>query len=562
VTADARAALPAAGSGPTLRSRLIGLGSVFGKTLRDSRRAIALVGLLSGFLMLVSGAGLAAQFGSAASRLELVAQAQLLPVALRGLLGEPIAVETLGGFLSWRIGNTLPAMLGIWSVLALSGTLAGDATRGSLDILVAAPVSRRRIAAQKLLAHVTGIAVAMSFAALITAVTGAAFGTLPGDAIPLGAAAGHFLLTGLLVLFAGAVAFALGPVVGRGRALGLGLVVLFATYLVPAYASVSPVIEVLEPLSPFSWTAGHRPLAGRSDWLPVGALGAVTAGLATLGLFTFERRDLGRAASLGWLRLPSLPAGTRNPFVRQLADRLGAAIGWGLGIGLYGATIAASAAAFSAGMAQLPQIRAMVERIYPGVDITAPSGVLQLAFFPFGSLLAGLGAATFVGGWAGDESNRRLDLVLSTPTGRVPWALASALGVLAAVLAMVALGGAVIGIAVASQGGDAATPLIGLGVLALYGAAVAGVGLAVGGLLRADLAAPVAGGIVIGSYLLELVGTILRAPDWLLQVSLNHHFGQPMAGRFDAGGLALFAVLAVGGVAVGLLGLRRRDLRG
>jgi len=96
--------------------------------------------------------------------------------------------------------------------------------------------------------------------------------------------------------------------------------------------------------------------------------------------------------------------------------------------------------------------------------------------------------------WAGDESNRRLDLVLSTPTARVRWAVASALGVLAAVLVVVVGSAALIGLAVAGQGGAPATPVIGLGVLALYGAAVAGAGLTVGGLIRPDLAAPVAGG--------------------------------------------------------------------
>ena len=42
---------------------------------------------------------------------QFIAGLTALPLALRGLLGEPINVETLGGFLSWRIGNTLAAML-------------------------------------------------------------------------------------------------------------------------------------------------------------------------------------------------------------------------------------------------------------------------------------------------------------------------------------------------------------------------------------------------------------------------------------------------------------------
>lgn len=562
MAADAAARPTPVAYEPTLRARAVGLGTVFGKTLRDSRRAVAIVGLVTGLLLVLSAAGLAAQFATAASRAQLVAQAELLPVALRGLLGEPIAVDRLGGFLSWRVGNSLPPMLGIWSVLALSGTLGGEAGRGSLDLLVATPVSRRRIASEKLLAHVAGVGAAMLAAAILTWLGGLAFSRLPGDEIGLGAALAHFSLTGLLMLLAGSVAFAVAPVVGRGRAAAAGFVVLFAGYLIPSYAELSSAIAAVEPLSPFSWTAGHRPLGGRYDWPPLGALALLIVLLGGAGVLAFERRDLGQAAALRWLRLPSPPPGTANPFARQLFDRLGPAVAWGAGIGLYGALIAASAEGLSESLGQLPGIRQMIERVYPGVDITAPSGVLQLAFFGFASLLGGLGAASLVGGWSGDEVRRRLDLVLSAPVARRRWALATGLALLVAVAVLAATVAALIALAVASAGGDAVTPAAGLAMLALYGAAIVGIGFAVGGLVRADLAGLVAGAVVIGSYLLELIGNVLRLPDWVLALSLNHHLGQPLVGRFDETGVALYAALAVGGLALGTWGLGRRDLRG
>jgi ABC-2 type transport system permease protein len=535
---------------------------VFGKTLRDSRRALLIVGLLAGLLMFASAAALATQFATQQSRLELVAQAELLPVVMRGLLGEPIRVDTLGGFLSWRVGNTLPAMLGIWSVLALSSTLAGEGARGSLDLLVSTPVARRRIALQKAAAHVVAVTAAMVLAAIVTWLGGVAFATLPTDEIPLSAALGHFALAGLLMLVAGSAAFAVAPVVGRTRAAALGFVVLFGGYLVPSYAAISPVLDALSVLSPFSWTEGHRPLAGREAWAPLAALAALTAAFIAIGVVAFDRRDLGRPAALGWLRLPSLPAGTGHPFTRQLADRAGAAIGWGLGIGVYGAMIAASAEAFAEGLGQIPRVAEMVALLYPELNLREPSSILQLAFFPFASLLAGLAAATFVGGWSGDERDRRLDLVLSTPVPRRRWMLSTGIAVLVAIVLVMAVGAALIGPAIAAQGHDAATPLIGMSVLVLYAAAAAGIGFAVAGVVRADLAAPAAGGAVVVSYLLELIGTILQLPDEILQLSLNHHVGQPMTGRFDEGGVILFSALAVGGLLVGTLGFARRDLRG
>ena len=71
-----------------------------------------------------------------------------------------------------------------------------------------------------------------------------------------------------------------------------------------------PIIEALKPLSFFVWTAGHRPMAGVTDWPAVAALGAVDVVLIAIGVIAFTRRDLGSSANVGWLRAPSLPAGT------------------------------------------------------------------------------------------------------------------------------------------------------------------------------------------------------------------------------------------------------------
>ena len=113
-------------------SRVMGLRSIYAKTVRDSRRAALLVGGLGGlFQMLATAAPYGLEFGTMALRQQFISSMTALPLALRGLLGEPINIETLGGFISWRISNALPVILGLWSVIALSGTLAGEAAKGT-----------------------------------------------------------------------------------------------------------------------------------------------------------------------------------------------------------------------------------------------------------------------------------------------------------------------------------------------------------------------------------------------------------------------------------------------
>jgi ABC-2 type transport system permease protein len=559
MTAEGRAAIRtpiAAGLG----GRLLGLGSVFGKTVRDGRLAAVLLGLGGGLLMMTGGAALVAEWPDAASRLALVASLDLLPPVVRALLGDPIGLDRLGGFLSWRFGTVAPVLLGIWSVTALSGTIAGEVRKGSLDLVVTTPVSRRSIAAQKVLGHVALVGVVVLIAAVLTSVTGLLFGSVPGDEIPLAASLGAWLLIGLLALAPGAVAFIAAPVLGRMRGAALGAAVLFGGFLINAYSGLAPSLATLEPLSWYAWTAGHRPLAGVSDWLPVAALAGIVGALFVAGVVSFERRDVGATVGGGRFALPGLPAGVGGPFRRQLADRVADAVGWGIGIGVYGMFIASSADEFVAILDQMPGITEMMARFYPGIDLRQPSALLELAFVSFGSLIIGLAAAGFVSGVASDETGRRLDFVLSTPTARVRWMLANGAAALVAVAIAVLVAGALIAAVVGGDGGDVIGPFVGSAVLALYGGAFVGIGVAVAGLGRPRFAALVTAIVSIASYLLGSLGTALNLPEWLIDLSLSEHLGRPMSGAFDPVGLAIMALLAVGGVVVGAWGFARRDL--
>ena len=195
-----------------LRSRVYGLGSVYGKTLRDSRLAfIVMTGLIAG-LMLAVGSAWGTAYGSAEARAEIARLVTDLPAMIAGIAGPVVKPDTMGGFLTYKYGPFFAFLAGLWSILALSGTLAGEARRGSLDIVAVAPLGKRRIALEKLAAHVTAMAVSMLFLVIATLVASAVFGVPElGDAIPVSAAVGFALWVGLMGLVSGGVAFALAP---------------------------------------------------------------------------------------------------------------------------------------------------------------------------------------------------------------------------------------------------------------------------------------------------------------------------------------------------------------
>ena len=542
-------------------SRVMGLTSVYAKTVRDSRRAALIAGFVAGLLMLVTAAAYATEFATPEARANLVAQMTSLPAVFQGLLGTPIALETLGGYVSWRVGNILVVMLGLWSVIALSGTLAGESVRGSLDLVASAPISRRALATQKLLGHVTALTVAMLIAATMTWLGGVAFASLPGDEISFASALGWAMLTGLLMLACGAVAFASAPYLGRTRAMVLGLLVLFGGYVLDSYATLSDLIGALAPLSPFHWTAGHRPLAGVTDWPMVALLAIVTVVLLVIGVLAFDRRDLGQTSgALSRVRLPGLPAGTRGPIGRQLWDRAGLAISFGFGLGLYGAAIASSAAQFAEVIDQIPEVRDYLQTIFPNIDLHQPSALLQLAFYSFGTLLIGLAGAAILAGWASDETEGRLDTVLSAPISRVSWFVRSGLGVYGAVAIGTAVVAILLALSVSAVGGAIGDIVAGTAILGLAAMAFTGVGLAAGGLRRLSIAAPVTAVVVLATFLLDLIGTALHFPDAILQLSLTKHLGQPLVGDYDAVGIVAAIIIAIGGLAIGAWGLQRRDI--
>ena len=137
----------------------------------------------------------------------------------------------------------------------------------------------------------------------------------------------------------------------------------------------------------------------------------------------------------------------------------------------------------------------MAETMLPGMDWTTPVGFLELLFVDFGLVLVGLAAATLVWGRMGDESEGRFELLLTTPLTRVRWAVVSGIGAWLGVALITAFIAAALAIGVSAAGGEVATPLVGTLVLALYGAALVGIGIGVGGLIGPTLAAPAVMGV-------------------------------------------------------------------
>ena len=542
------------------RHRIYGFGSIYGKSIRDSRLAFIIAAGMLGGLALFMGAAIGTVFPTPEVRTDLNKLVGSMPAAMVNLFGNATLMGdklgTLGGYMTWKYGAVFAIGTALWSIMALSGTLAGEAGRGSLDLVASAPFGKRRIALEKLAAHLTMLWLAMAVLAVMTTFSSNTFGDAAlGDPIPLGSAIAFALWVGLIALLFGGLALALGPVLGRAGSAAVSALVMVLLWFMSGLDIGGPLVQ----LSPFHWTVDHIPLVGLFNWGGLALVGAVAIVFLVIGVELFNRRDLGVTAGLSLPQLPKDVLGVRGPVSRAFGEQLPRSLAWGLGMALWVAVLSSLVGSFSTQIGGDSSLTQIFGQLFPGFDFSTAGGWLQLYVELF-FIAAGFAAATFVSKWASDETESRLELILATPMTRTRWVVAGGTAALLAVVVVTVLLSLATGLGAAAGGSTAGDGMIGVASLGLYAAAIVGIGIAVGGLWRTSLAAEVAALVVVATFLLDLLAPPLNLPDWMHQLALTAHFGEPMIGRWDPVGIVLCVGIAVGGIALGAFGVRRRDI--
>jgi len=543
-----------------LRRKLYGFGSIYGKTIRDSRLAFIIAAGLLGGMALVMGVAVANIFPTPAARLEVDQLFGSVPKSMMRLFGNVDVigsrVGTLGGYVTFKYSAIFALGTAIWSILALSGTLAGEARRGSLDFVAAAPFGKRRIALEKLAAHLTLLWLAMAVLAFMVTFSSNVFGdTALGDPIPLLSSVGFALWIGFLAMFFGGVAFALSPLLGRAGSAGVAGLAMAALWITNGLNVGGPLLV----LSPYNWTFDHVPLVGVYDWPSLALVGILGVVILAVGVELFSRRDLGVTSGLSLPGLPAAVLGVHGPTARAFGEQLPRALSWGIGLGLFGILYASLAGSLADQIASSTGIMNTFASIFPGADFSSTGGWMQF-YAELLYIAAGFAAATFVSKWASDEGEGRLETVLTTPMARARWVVAGGVAALLAIVTTTVLFAAGIGLGSAVGGLASGDALLGCASLGLYATAIVGVGFAVGGLWRTSIAAEIAALVVVATYLLDLVAPPLKLPDWVHQLALTAHFGQPMVGQWDSVGVVACLAIAVAGIALGAWGMTRRDV--
>jgi len=226
---------------------------------------------------------------------------EIYPEEMTAFFGDLSTMVTPEGFLSIEYFSYMPLILGIFAVLMGSGLLVSDEENGTLDLVLAHPVSRTALFFGRLLAFVVA-----TLAILAISWLGLVLGTV-ATSLDLGwsqMGLPFLSLLAMLLLF-GALALLLSMLLPSRRlaAMTAGLV-LVGSFFITGLARIIENLETVAKFSPHNYYQSGEAMNGlNQEWF--WGLVAFAVLFALLAWWRFLRRDVRVGGEGGW-RLPSL----------------------------------------------------------------------------------------------------------------------------------------------------------------------------------------------------------------------------------------------------------------
>lgn len=211
-----------------------------------------------------------------------------------GLITEP------AGFLATEYFSFVPLVIIIFAVVAGTAATAGEESAGTLDLLLAQPVTRRRVVLEK----AAGLTAAVSVATVAGA-PGAWIGQLivDFDLAPWRILLAMVLTVPLVLLFLAIAMFAGATLPNRAAAVVLTTTAAVAGYVLQTLGLLVTQLEDARKLTPFYWAEASEVLVGDINPFRPLLLLVPAAAILVLTLVAFERRDIASGArEVGWRR--------------------------------------------------------------------------------------------------------------------------------------------------------------------------------------------------------------------------------------------------------------------
>ena len=261
-------------------------GALFGHLWRSQRTKLLIVSVAIGawsvFLPVI--------YSSFGPQIKQVVDSGIFPKQLMNFGGgDPFS---LGGAIALGYIHPIAIILvAIFAVGFSTTAVAGERQRGTLEVVLARPVSRRTLYVTLLVALVLFVGIILAASIVGTIVGSAAAGVLdelPTSQLPL------LWLNGMLLWVAiGAIGLAASVSFDRlTPAIGATLAIVIVSYFLDILGSLWPDAAGLQPYSIFHYLAAKDVLAGTASAAGFGLLAAVAIVAIGWALVVFPRRDL------------------------------------------------------------------------------------------------------------------------------------------------------------------------------------------------------------------------------------------------------------------------------
>ncbi len=234
------------------------------------------------------------------------------PPEMLAFFGGALDLVSPAGFLGMYYFSLAPIILGIFAVIAGSGLLVADEERGTLDLVLAHPISRTGLFAGRALALLVAL-----LAILVIGWLGfVLFLPFSGLEVGLGDLAAAMLTLGATQLFFGALALLMSLLLPSRKLAGaVAGLALTASYFLTSLVNIIASLEPLASLSPLNYYQGAAAFDGL-NWLWLAGLSGVALLMVAAAWWLFERRDIRVGGEGGW-RLPAL----RRPLRQKESGR-------------------------------------------------------------------------------------------------------------------------------------------------------------------------------------------------------------------------------------------------
>jgi ABC-2 type transport system permease protein len=520
----------------------------------------SILSFLSSYIQAVAFYQLAGH--TAAQRAAFAQSMSQLASQLTLILPPPIRLDTVGGYVQWRSFGGLAILFAVWALVSGSGAARGDEERGLVESVLATGIRR----SAWLGSRVIGFAAASFVAALAGGLGLVAGATGGGESVALRPVLEISVALAALGLSCYALTVLTAQLLSARVATAVAGIVLVTLFLANTLSRTFTWLISWRSLSPFHYYELNQPL------VPGGALD-VRATLTMLAIAVvataaagamFEWRDLGAS----FLRLPAHPYPVsyepstspvwRIAVVRSLYERRVGLAMWAAGLAAVGVLFVALTKTVIQPLLSIPALTHFFGGFGGGQLYTSFLGYFWLSFAEL--LFAGF-AITQVARWAAEDTEGRLELILSTPRARAAVVVERAFALTVGAALVAAVSGVAAAVATHYEAMNVSGERLAEGTLLLVPFAL--VFAAAGSVLAAwnpRAAVGLLGGLAFASYLVDELGPLFNWPAWVQDLSAFKLFGTPLSTGIDRSGLLIMAAIVVVGFGASILLMERRDV--